>query len=203
MRRAPLRLGLHRILCILTHHHYFILKKYLKDLKNVKKHWLFYGKHLKCNLVCVSCNGLIVTWYVKHKKIWIIGTIQNEQNHYTTFQMDSCVCRNVGEFTFCEPEGIQRSLTSPAKISLVWRKLRYLHMICIFCMAIREQRGLFCHKPWLQFPALLYPEKWALTRLALSQNERRTAAGSFPYWHSALPTLMKLLHDHIQQSMHR
>lgn len=32
--------------------------------------------------------------------------------------------------------------------------------------------------------------------------EWSTAAGSFPHWYNTLPTLMKLLPDHIQQSVH-
>lgn len=93
-----------------------------------------------------------------------------------------------------------RSHLSDKQIS-TQRKYRDLHMHTV----LRMQRGLFWHKSTSHlapFACSTIPLKWTLIRPSRQAGMRRTAAGSFPHWHNALPTLMKLLHDHIQQSVH-
>lgn len=90
--------------------------------------------------------------------------------------------------------GLLRSLDSPYEQISARKKRPHLHTPAVLWM----QRGLFWHKSACYTVAL----KWTLIGPSRYARVKHMAAGSFPHWYNALPTLMKLPPDHIQQSVH-
>lgn len=90
--------------------------------------------------------------------------------------------------------GLLRSLGSPYEQISARKKRPHLHTPAV----LRMQRGLFWHKSACYTVAL----KWTLIGPSRYARVKHMAAGSFPHWYNALPTLMKLPPDHIQQSVH-
>lgn len=91
-------------------------------------------------------------------------------------------------------EGLLGSLASPYEQISTRKKRPHLHTPAVLQM----QRGLFWHKSACYTvalrPTLIGPSRYG--------RVKHMAAGSFPHWYNALPTLMKLPPDHIQQSVH-
>lgn len=91
-------------------------------------------------------------------------------------------------------EGLLGRLASPYEQISTRKKRPHLHTPAV----LRMQRGLFWHKSACYTVAL----KWTLIGPSRYARVKHMAAGSFPHWYNALPTVMKLPPDHIQQSVH-